>query len=136
MRGLSEEEFSKSLKESFLSVWIDETSAYGTFPLESMTCGVPVLGLTPNLLPSWMSEDNGIWINNKNQMVDFVADFLQNWLEDNVNPNLYEEMIKTVENLPTKKEFNEVSVKLFTDYINTRFASFQEQLTKLETIEE
>jgi hypothetical protein len=45
-------------------------------------------------------------------------------------------MIKTVENLPTKKEFNEVSVKLFTDYINTRFASFQEQLTKLETIEE
>jgi glycosyltransferase involved in cell wall biosynthesis len=101
-----------------------------------MTCGVPVLGLTPNLLPSWMSEDNGIWINNKNQMVDFVADFLQNWLEDNVNPNLYEEMIKTVENLPTKKEFNEVSVKLFTDYINTRFASFQEQLTKLETIEE
>jgi hypothetical protein len=136
MRGLSEEEFSKSLKESFLSVWIDETSAYGTFPLESMTCGVPVLGLTPNLLPSWMSEDNGIWINNKNQMVDFVADFLQNWLEDNVNPNLYEEMIKTVENLPTKKEFNEVSVKLFTDYINTRFTSFQEQLTKLETIEE
>ena len=42
----------------------------------------------------------------------------------------------TFKNLPTKKEFNEVSVKLFTDYINTRFASFQEQLTKLETIEE
>ena len=113
MRGLSEEEFSKALRESFLSVWIDDTSAYGTFPLESMTCGVPVLGLTPNLLPSWMSEDNGIWINNKNQMVDFVADFLQNWLEDNVNPNLYEEMTKTVENLSTKKEFNEVSVRLF-----------------------
>ena len=75
-------------------------------------------------------------LNFEEKMVDFVADFLQNWLEDNVNPNLYEEMIKTVENLSTKKEFDEVSVKLFNDYVNTRLTSFEEQLTKLETIEE
>jgi len=136
MRGLSEEEFAKALKESFLSVWIDDTSAYGTFPLESMTCGVPVLGLTPNLLPSWMSEDNGLWINNKNQLVDFIADYLQNWLEDNVSENLFVEMKKTVESLPTKEEFEKNTLSLFEGYLLTRQESFEEQLSKLQTIEE
>jgi glycosyltransferase involved in cell wall biosynthesis len=114
---------------------MDETSSYGTFPLEAMKSGVPVLGLVPNMVPSWMSEDNGIWINNKIQMVDFVADYLQNWLEDNINPSMIEEMLKTVENLSTKEEFEKVSVSLFEGYINKRVESFEEQLSKLQTIE-
>lgn len=135
MRGLSQTEFSNTLKECFLSVWVDETSSYGTYPLESMKCGVPTLGLAPNLVPTWMNEDNGIWINNKVQMVDYIADFLQNWLEDNVNPNLYSEMEKTVQTLNTKESFDKQSVELFEGYIQTRINSFEEQLTKLETID-
>jgi glycosyltransferase involved in cell wall biosynthesis len=135
MRGLSESEFGNALRESCLAVWMDETSSYGTFPLEAMKSGVPVLGLVPNMVPSWMSEDNGIWINNKIQMVDFVADYLQNWLEDNINPSMIEEMLKTVENLSTKEEFEKVSVSLFEGYINKRVESFEEQLSKLQTIE-
>ena len=135
MRGLSEKEFAITLKDCFLSVWIDETSGFGTYPLESMKVGVPVLGLVPNLLPDWMNENNGLWVNNKNQMVDFIADFLQNWLEDNVKLELHEEMLKTVENLSTKEEFEKVAVELFEGYINTRLTSFEEQLSKFETTE-
>jgi hypothetical protein len=135
MRGLSEKEFTNVFQDCFLSVWIDETSSYGTFPLESMKCGVPVLGITPNMVPQWMNSDNGLWVNNKIQMVDFVADFLQNWLEDNVKDSLYEEMIKTVENLPTREYFEEKSVSLFEGYINTRLTSFEEQLNKLVSVE-
>jgi len=135
MRGLSQKEFANTLKDCCLSVWIDETSSYGTFPLESMKCGVPVLGLVPNMLPEWMNEDNGIWVNNKIHIVDYVADYIQNWLEDNLNPNLYESMLKTVENLSTKEEFYKVSVELFDGYINTRIKSFEEQLSKLQTTE-
>jgi hypothetical protein len=135
MRSLTEKEFAKGLESSFLSVWIDETSAYGTFPLESMKCDVPVLGLVPNLVPEWMSEDNGFWVNNKIQMVDFIADFLQNWLEDNVSENLHIEMKKTVDSLPTKESFEKQTISLFEKYIKTRRESFEEQLSKLETIE-
>jgi hypothetical protein len=135
MRGLSESEFGNALRESCLAVWVDETSSYGTFPLEAMKSGVPVLGLVPNMVPSWMSEDNGIWINNKLQMVDFVADYVQNWLEDNINPTMLEEMVKTVENLSTKEEFEKVSVSLFESYVTKRLESFEEQLSKLQTIE-
>ena len=136
MRGLTIDEFANAMKDCFLSVWIDETSSYGTFPLESMKCKIPVVGLVPNLLPEWMNEDNGVWINNKIQMVDYVADFLQNWLEDSINENLEESIIKTTENLPTKENFEKLSVNLFEGYLTKRLESFEEQLNKLQTIEE
>jgi hypothetical protein len=135
MRGLTEKQFSSALKESFVSVWVDESSSYGTFPLESMISGVPVIGMVPNLPAQWMNENNGVWVNNKNMIVDFIADFLQNWLEDNIKPELKEEMVKTVENLSTKEEFEKVSVNLFDGYIKTRLESFEQQLNKLETTE-
>jgi hypothetical protein len=101
-----------------------------------MKSGVPVMGLVPNLLPHWMNEDNGLWINNKTQIVDFIADFLQNWLEDNINPNLFSEMEKTVNKLITKEQFESKVKETFDGYINTRLTSFEEQLNKLQTIEQ
>ena len=134
MRNLTEKDFAKGLETSCLYVCVDELSSYGTFPLESMKCGIPVLGLVPNLVPEWMTEDNGLWINNKIQIVDFIADYLQNWLEDNVNENLFIEMKKTIDSLQTKDSFESESVKLFDKYLSTRQESFTEQLSKLQTI--
>jgi len=136
MRGLSEVEFAKKLSESFVSVWIDETSAYGTFPLESMKSNVPVIGLVPNLLPSWINEDNGIWVQNKTQIIDVIADHLQNWLEDNISEEFHEKIKSTVDTLPTKEDFNKQAVSLFEEYFSVRQKSFEDQLSKLQTIEE
>jgi hypothetical protein len=101
-----------------------------------MKTGVPVLGLVPNVIPSWLNENNGLWSNNKVQVVDFVADYLQSWLEDNIDEKIYDEMEKTVLELPTKEKFDTEAVSLIEGYINTRLTSFEEQLSKLETIEE
>ena len=135
MRGMSENEFADSLQKSFLSVWVDETSAYGTFPLESMKCGVPCMGIVPRMIPEWMSEDNGLWLTNKNELVDFIADFLQNWLEDNISEQLLSEMDKTIEKLPTLESFNQEVINNFQGYIQTRMDSFQEQYNKLQIAE-
>ena len=135
MRNLTQKEFAKNLQDCFLSVWVDETSGFGTFPIESMKSNVPVLGLVPNLTPSWMNETNGFWINNKNQIVDFAADFLQNWLEDNIKEELYSEMESTANSISTKETFYNKTVELFSDYINTRVNSFEEQLNKLTEVE-
>ena len=135
MRGLTEDEFSNSLQECFLSVWIDETSGFGTFPLESMKCGVPVIGKIPSLFPHWINEDNGLWLTEETKLTDFTADFIQNWLEDNIKPELYTEMENTVSSLPNKEEFDSNVTKFFTEYLETRYKSFNEQLTKLKTEE-
>jgi hypothetical protein len=135
LRGLSQYEFTNAMKESFASVWIDNISSFGTFPLESMKMGIPVIGLVPNLTPEWMNEDNGIWINNQNMLVDVIADFIQNWLEDNINPKLYEEMDVTINKLSTKEKFDSEVIELFTKMIDTRADSFEAQLSKLEITE-
>jgi hypothetical protein len=135
LRGLSQVEFTNAMKESFASVWIDSISSFGTFPLESMKMGIPVIGLVPNITPEWMNEENGIWINNQNMIVDVIADFIQNWLEDNLNPKLYEEMDITINKLSTKEKFESEVVELFAKMIDTRADSFEAQLSKLETTE-
>jgi hypothetical protein len=134
LRGLSETEFADAMKESFISIWIDQTSSYGTFPLESMKMGIPVIGLVPDIIPSWMNEDNGLWLNNKTLIVDVLSDFIQNWLEDNLNPQLLEQMDKTIEEIPNMSKFEEETLSLFDKIFTTRLTSFEDQLSKYETI--
>lgn len=133
MRSLTEYEFANILSDCFLSVWIDETSSFGTYPLESMKVGVPVIGIQPNMKPEWLDESNGIWINNKLNLVDFVADFVQNWLEDNINDELYTKMEETANKYTNVDEFNTKVISLFEHYNNTRLTAFTEQLNKLKT---
>ena len=130
LRGLSEKEFAKSLSDCFLSVWIDDDSAFGTFPLESMKSGVPVIGKVPNIPSDWMNEQNGIWITDKTLFVDVIADYIQNWLEDNINPEIQDEMKKTVEQFSNKQKFDSSVVTLFSTYLNTRADSFEQQISK------
>jgi len=134
LRGLSENEFADAMKESFVSIWIDQTSSYGTFPLESMKMGIPVLGLVPDIVPTWMNEDNGLWVNNKTIMVDVLSDLIQNWLEDNLNPELFENMDRTVQSLPNQEKFEQETLSLFSKMFETRLTSFEDQLSKFETI--
>lgn len=134
LRGLSEVEFAEAMKDSFISIWIDQTSSFGTFPLESMKMGVPVLGLVPDNVPSWMNEDNGLWVNNKTIIVDVLSDFIQNWLEDNLNPELFFNMDRTIETISTPEKFESDTVELFSKMFDVRITSFEDQLSKLETI--
>ena len=132
LRGLSEKEFANSLRDCFVSVWIDDESGFGTFPLESMASGVPVIGKVPNIQPEWMNDDNGVWITNKTLICDFIADYIQNWLEDNIKTELYENMKKTVENYTNKQEFDSKVISLFENYLNVRAESFEQQISKTE----
>lgn len=132
MRGLSEKEFANSIKECCLSVWVDRESGFGTFPIESMSCGVPVMGIIPNLPPEWINENNGIWVDDYNSMPDYIADFIQNWLEDNINLSFMEETEKTSEKFKDKNKFDETVSNLFDEYIKIRLEAFESQLTKVE----
>ena len=132
LRGLSEKEFANSLRECFLSVWVDDNSGFGTFPLESMASNVPVIGKVPNIKPEWMTDDNGIWITDQILLCDVIADFVQNWLEDNITPELYDSMKKTVENYMNKQEFESKIISLFENYLTVRADSFEQQISKTE----
>jgi glycosyltransferase involved in cell wall biosynthesis len=135
MRGLSESEFANALKDSMVSIWIDPTSSFGTYPLESMKCNVPVIGRVPNMVPEWMSENNGIWLQESLKTVDVVAEYIQNWLEDNVSEELYSNGIETAKQYSNKEMFNDKVNSLFEGYAKTRIGNFQQELNKLSTVE-
>lgn len=132
MRGLSEKEFANSLKDCFLSVWVDNQSGFGTFPLESMKCGVPVIGKVPDIEPEWISDENGIWIKDYIIIIDVIADFIQNWLEDSIKPELYDNMKTTSEKYTNKQEFDTKVTSLFEGYLTSRADAFEQQLNKTE----
>lgn len=132
LRGLSEKDFAQSIRDCFVSVWVDDHSSYGTFPLESMKCGVPVIGTIPNIPPYWMTETNGIWGRSYEQIIDFLAEFIQLWIEDAITEELYRQIESTVKDLPTKESFDKKVVSLFESYFNIRLEAFENQLNKSE----
>lgn len=136
MRGISMDDFSNFLKESYLSVWVDNESAFGTYPLECMVSGTPVIGKVPNLKPEWLTEENGVWTYQFNDIVDVVANFTQNWLEDNISETLYENMESSSEIFRDKKGFEDNVIGLFNHYFDTRSNMFSEQLEKIKLTEE
>ena len=135
MRGIAQEDFSKFLKDSFVSVWVDNESSFGTYPLESMVSGTPVIGKVPNMIPKWMTEDNGIWTQNFNEIVDIIANFIQNWLEDNISEKLYDGMTNTISKYTNKEFYTEEVINLFNEYYQKREESLSQQLEKINETE-
>lgn len=134
MRNLSHDEFSSALKECAFSVWVDDVSGHGTFPLESMKCGVPVIGKVPNLQPDWMTDDNGLWTIDFNGMVDVIATIMKHWLEDTLPTDIYEHMEKTSKEY-TKERFNKELSKSFELIMNARKETLKEVINQYEKLE-
>lgn len=132
MRGIKLDDFAKFLKESYVSVWVDLESGFGTYPLESMACGTPVIGKVPSLKPEWMDENNGVWTYEFNEIIDIIANFTQNWLEDNISESLYDNIKTTAEIYSTNSNYEKEVIETFEDYIEKRKSSFEEQLEKIK----
>jgi hypothetical protein len=128
LRGVSMDEFANAIQDAFLGVWVDPTSGFGTFPLECMKVGIPVLGLKPNLKPEWLEDKNGIWVDNQIMMVDIIADLIQTWLEDNLLKELYVEASNTAEKYTNKEKFESEVLEIFSDFSNKRKEAFVAQL--------
>ena len=100
MSGLPREDFAKELSQSFLGVWVDELSSFGTFPLECMKCNTPVIGKIPRMVPEWMGSidekgtlhlnENGVWTANLNAIPDIIGTMVGLYLEDSIPPNIKE----------------------------------------------
>jgi hypothetical protein len=132
LRGISEEEFAKTMQDAFLGVWIDPTSSFGTFPIECMATGVPVIGKIPYIKPEWMNDNNGIWVEDPLQIIDVIADFTQTWLEDSVTPKLYESGFETVNKYTKIDDFESEVLKIFEDFQNKRKMFFEDQLNQIQ----
>lgn len=131
MIQMSYEEFSEGLKECMVSLWVDDESTFGTFPLESMKCGVPVVGKIPNTEPDWLSE-NGMWTYDENKIVDVLGTFVLAWLDGvELTTEVKEKMKETL--LPYNTEITKNNIlSVFNSFTNKRIETLSKALDNLK----
>ncbi len=134
MVQMTYDEFSTALKECFVSVWVDDESTFGTFPLESMKCGVPVVGKIPDTEPDWLSE-NGMWTYDVNKLVDILGTYTLAWLEGvELQDEVLTKMSETL--LPYGKSVTENNIlSVFNSFRNKRVETINKALEKLKAEE-
>jgi glycosyltransferase involved in cell wall biosynthesis len=131
MVQLSYSEFSEVLKECFVSVWIDEESTFGTFPLESMKCNVPVVGKIPDIEPDWLNE-NGMWTYDSTKIVEILGTYILAWLEGvELKSEVTDKMKETL--LPYDSEITKNNIiSIFNSFKNKRIDAINLALEKLK----
>jgi hypothetical protein len=135
MVQMTYEEFSESLKDCMVSLWADDESTFGTFPLESMKSGVPIIGKIPSTEPDWLSE-NGMWSYDENKLVDILGTFVLAWLDGiELTEEVKQKMKDTL--LPYDTEITKNNIlSIFNSFTNKRVESFTKILENLKKEQE
>jgi len=128
MHTMNHGDFSSNLKECAVSLWIDDDSSFGRFPVESIKCNVPVIGKVPNIIPEWMTDDNGVWVYDENQIPEILSSFIKNWLDDTLPENLTN-VLDSVNDKYTEDNFDKNTLEVFEHLFNKK-------VSKLEKIKE
>ena len=136
MSGMSRKEFARELGKSFLGVWVDEISSFGTFPIECMKSDTPVIGKIPRMVPEWMGKldekgnlnlnDNGVWTANLNSLPDLIATMVGLYIEDSIPQNLVEKMEEM------KSQYSEIESKGITEEVYNNI--FNRRIDELKSI--
>ena len=131
MVQLTYDEFAVNLKECMVSLWVDDESTFGTFPLESMKCGVPVVGKIPNTEPDWIGE-NGMWTYDINKLVEILGTYVLAWLEGvELDADVIGKMKETL--LPYEKTITENNIiTVFNSFKNKRIGDIKNAIDKLK----
>jgi len=144
LRGLPREQFAEELGKSCLAVWVDDVAGFGTFPLEAMECGTPVIGKMPNMIPEWMEEidengngkikNNGVWTNTLLNIPELIGTFMKVWLEDNIPTDLIEGMESTKGSYSAEKQREGIE-KVWSTLVTDRKEEFNNALGQLSELE-
>lgn len=118
MVQMSYDDYAVALKECMVSLWVDDESTFGTFPLESMKCNVPVVGKIPTTEPDWLSE-NGMWTYDESKIVELLGTYVIAWLEGiELTDEVKIKMKETL--LPYDKEITIGNVTTIFDSFNSK----------------
>ena len=127
-------DFANNLKECMVSLWVDDESTFGTFPLESMKCGVPVVGKIPKTEPDWLTE-NGMWTYDDNKVVEILGTYVLAWLEGiELTEEVKEKMNETL--LPYNEELTKTNIiSIFNSINNKRIETIKKGLDNIKVEE-
>ena len=134
-------DFAKRLQGNFAAIWVDRISSFGTFPLECMKSGVIPICLKPDITPEYIIEKTtgdtptmkiadgaGIWTDNFYELPIIVGDVLVKFLDDAINPELYDAMEKIASKYSQENAEKQLA-EIYQGYLDARIKLFETALT-------
>lgn len=138
LRGLPQETFCEALRESAITIWMDDETKFGYNLLEAMRCGNLVLAKTPLHLSDWMKDENGditksvLWFDDIEDIPMILSSIVRSWTLDMIPAEIYEEQNKLSE-LYTEEQQDEQIVSEYIDGLfKKRLTDFEEVLVDIE----
>lgn len=128
MRGMSREDFSKTLNDSFLGVWLDRDAGFGTFPIECAKTSTPYIALIPDMVPEYAKDENGIWVYSQLDIPDLIAQALEVFLN---NEDMSTIDLSELKEQYTKEEECKKIAEVYAKYLAQRVNEFETLKNKL-----
>lgn len=130
LSNYSRDKYAEYLKDSAITVWVDRDTSFGYTPLEAMRCDSVVVGKIPDNIPEWMLDEigilnNGLWVNNIDDIPDVLSKAIASWMQDNLPKELTGEMNKTKQKY-TMEEWSINVEKLFNSIISNRIQNLED----------
>lgn len=129
LRGLPKKQFAEQLQEGSITIWVDEYTPFGYSGLEAIKCENILIGKIPQIIPDWMSEDNGIWFNDINDVPDILSKVVATLIEDEI-PEKIAKGIEETSKLYTFEEYD----KNLTKFMDVAIKERIEELESLKLI--
>lgn len=132
LRGMSKENFAKSLREASVTIWLDEYASFGYSALEAMKSGAIVMAKIPCNNLSWAQEDGTlrnccVWFDDVNTIHKQIASVVRSVITDKVPEVLAEEQKKVLA-LFSKEQ----TEKQFVDYLEGVMDNRKKEMKLLE----
>lgn len=137
LRGLSKEALAEALRESAITLWVDDKTDFGVSLLEAINCGGVVIGKLPENIQEWMAKDDNptegvLWVNNLEEMVNALPNVINCWLHDTVPSDVYEKQKQLRDLFTDKIQELEIIETYEKNIINRRLRDFEETKIDIE----
>lgn len=137
LRGLSRDLFADTIRESAITVWIDDDTYFGYVPVEAIKSGSITIGKIPNVIPEWMYNDEktglsdaGAWFDDIRDVQKIIANAIKALLDDVIPEELYTSMKKFEDMYTVENRRNEIS-EVFKKYTENRIAEIEAVKSKI-----
>lgn len=131
LSNLNKKEFANKLKESFALLWIDNISTASTIPLEAMKANTITIGTLPSIKHDYINEKNGYWTDNKYEIPLIIGKAVSQYLEDEFDETIFDEMNKTVENYTDSISGKQIK-DIYDNFLNKRIVEYENYLNNIK----
>ena len=140
LRNVSNEVLAEALRESAITIWVDDNTDFGTSLLSAVRCGGVVLAKTPNQPKDWMVEkgkltESILWFNDIDELPNLIASIVRTWTVDGIPAEIYENQTK-LDKLYTEDVQQKSIIDVYeNNIISKRLNDFEEVLANLKNNE-